>query len=66
MADNKLTASNLEEADELGFLGTTNDPTPNEAYTVQGQGKGMKTAEVLAAEESAAENLPAEPKAAKK
>lgn len=54
----KKTTTTLKEAAETGYLGTPADETPNEAYTMQGQAKGMKTADVKAAEESAAENLP--------
>jgi hypothetical protein len=36
MAEQKKIATNLEEASEVGYLGSVPDPTPNEAYTVAG------------------------------
>lgn len=35
----------FDEAAEKGYFGVTPDVTPNENYTLQGQGKGAKTPE---------------------
>jgi hypothetical protein len=35
----------FDEANEKGYFGETPDETPNEAYTLQGVGKGMTTPE---------------------
>jgi hypothetical protein len=36
MADDPKVTTNLDEANEAGYLGSVPDPTPNEAYTVAG------------------------------
>jgi len=36
MAEDPKVTTNLEEANEVGYLGSVPDPTPNEAYTVAG------------------------------
>jgi hypothetical protein len=35
----------VDEANEQGFYGVEVDQTPNENYTLQGQGKGLPTPE---------------------
>lgn len=41
-------ASPLERANEVGYLGTKVDPTPNESYTVDGVTSGAETPETAA------------------
>jgi hypothetical protein len=36
MPEDPKVTTNLEEANEVGYLGQVPDPTPNEAYTVAG------------------------------
>lgn len=35
----------FDKANEQGYFGITTDPTPDENYTLAGQGKGAKTPE---------------------
>jgi hypothetical protein len=44
-ADKPATSSPLEAAQEVGYLGTAVDQTPNEAYTVAGVTSGAPTPE---------------------
>jgi hypothetical protein len=37
--------ANMDKATEQGYIGETPDPTPNEAYTVQGAASGAPTPE---------------------
>ena len=41
----KEVQDRFDEANEKGYFGVTPDPTPNENYTLQGQGKGLPTPE---------------------
>lgn len=53
----------LEEATEKGYLGTTPDDTPNEAYTVAGVTAHMETPETVQPGADGSTKLPdADPK----
>lgn len=44
-AGQKELQEKFDEAQEKGYFGVTPDPTPNENYTLQGQGAGKPTPE---------------------
>jgi hypothetical protein len=60
MAEAPKVTTNLEEALEVGYLGSVPDPTPNEAYTVAGVTSSDEAAKADRKAAMAPASIPAE------